>query len=133
MVWRTVLVINPIQARGGAHCAPYQNHSTVSKRLGVLSYCFVTFISMYFPFRKVQFHQTASCMLPWQPFNFFGIILKTLISIIFQVFPLERNFLWDNLCFGHHNTLRSLIEANIRSVTVERFQKIILPKYGRRL
>ena len=38
----------------------------------------------------------------------FSLILKTRISIVFfQVFPPERNFLWDNLaCFGHHNTLR---------------------------
>ena len=54
----------------------------------------------------------------------FGIILKTQISIVFQVIPPERNFLWDNLlCFGHHNTLRSLIIANIRAVTMEIFQK----------
>ena len=49
----------------------------------------------------------------------------------FQVFPPERNFLWDSLlCFGHPNTLRSLIIANIRTITMETFQKIILPKYG---
>ena len=56
-----------------------------------------------------------------------GLILKTRISIGFQVFPAKKKILWDNLlCFGHHNTLRSLIEATIRSVTVERFQKITL-------
>ena len=63
----------------------------------------------------------------------FGLILKTQISHVFQVFPAEKNFLSlqvSLLGFRHHNTLRSVIEANIRSVTVERFQKIILPKYG---
>ena len=63
----------------------------------------------------------------------FGLILKTQISSVFQVFPAERNFLWDNrLCFGHHTCNISLFEANIRSVTVERIQEIILPKYGPR-
>ena len=63
----------------------------------------------------------------------FGLFLKTQIAIVFQVFPPERNFLWDKfLCFGHPNTLRSLIIANIRTVTMETFQKIILPKYGYR-
>ena len=61
----------------------------------------------------------------------FGLILKARISNVFQIFPPEKNFLWDNiLCFEHHNTLRSLIEANIRTATMGRFQKIILPKYG---
>ena len=65
--------------------------------------------------------------------TFWLLFLKTQIAIVFQVFPPERNFLWDNLiCFGHHHTLRSLIIANIRTVTMETFQKIILPKYGHR-
>ena len=34
---------------------PHLKHSISSKLLGVWSYCFVTFLSMYFPFRKVQF------------------------------------------------------------------------------
>ena len=61
----------------------------------------------------------------------FGLFLKTRISNVFQVFQRERNFLWDNsLCLGYHNTLRSLIKANIRTVTMETFQKIIMPNYG---
>ena len=64
----------------------------------------------------------------------FGELLKTLISIVFQVFPPERNFLWDNLLsFRHNYTLQILIKAIIRTVTIETFQKIILPKYGHRL
>ena len=43
---------------------------------------------------------------------------------------LNGNFLWDNLCFGYHNTLRIFIIANVRTVTMETFQKIILPKHG---
>ena len=61
----------------------------------------------------------------------FGLFVKTRIAIVFQVFPTQRNFLGDNLlCFWHHNTLRSLIIADIRTVTVETLQKIILLKYG---
>ena len=67
-------------------------------------------------------------MLPWQPCNFLAYFLKTRIAIVFQVFPYEGNFLWDSLlCFGHPNTLRSLIIANIRTVAMETFQKIIFP------
>ena len=108
-----------------------QNHSISSKRLGVWSYCFVTFVYMYIPFRKVQFHQWALMYVAMATMQFFGLFLKIQISIVFQVFPPERNFLWDNiLCFGHHNSLISSIKANIRNVTMETFQKILLPKYG---
>ena len=63
----------------------------------------------------------------------FGLFLKTRIGIVFQVFPHEKNFLWDTLLwFGHNNTLRSLIIAKIRTVTMETFQEIILPKYAHR-
>ena len=61
----------------------------------------------------------------------FGLFLKTQISIVFQVFPPDRIFLWDNFqYFGHHNSLINSIKANIRTVTMETFQKILLPKYG---
>ena len=56
----------------------------------------------------------------------FGLFLKTRIDIVFHVFPPERNFLWDNhLCLGHNNTLRSLIIANIGTITMEKFQEKI--------
>ena len=91
----------------------------------------MTFLSGNFPFRKFQFNQSAVVYVTMATMQLYSIILKTRISIVFQVFPPERNFPWDNLlCFGHHNTLRSLIEAHIRSVTVERLQKFILLKYG---
>ena len=90
----------------------------------------MTFLSMYFPLRKVQFHQSALMYVAMATMQLFGLFLKTQIAVVFQVFPPEKNFLWDNLCFGHHNTLRRLIIANIRTVTLETFQKIILPKYG---
>ena len=107
---------------------PYLNHSISSKRLGVWSDCFVAFISLYFSLRKVQFHQSALLYVAMATMHLCSLFLKTQIAIVFQVFPPERNFLWDNLlCFGHHNTLRSLIIANIRSVTVETFQKLFCP------
>ena len=88
---------------------------------------------MYFSLRKVQFHQSALMYVAMATMQLFGLISKTQIAIDFQVLPPERNFLWDNsLCLGYHNTLRSLIKANIRTVTMETFQKIILPKYGHR-
>ena len=91
----------------------------------------MTFLSSKFRFRKFQFHQSALMYVAMTTLQLFSIILKNRISIVFQVFPSERNFLWDNLiCFGHNNTLKSLIKANIRTVTMETFQKIILPKYG---
>ena len=91
----------------------------------------MTFLSGNFPFRKFQLHQSALMYVAMATIQLFSIILKIQISIAFQAFPPGRNFLWDNLlCFGQHYTLRSLIKALIRSVTGERFQKIILPKYG---
>ena len=98
---------------------PHLNHSISSKRLGVWSYCFVTFLSMYFPLRKAQFHQSAFMYVAMAIMQLFVLFLKTPIAICFQVFPPERNFLWNNLlCYGHHNTVRSLIIANIRTVTM---------------
>ena len=91
----------------------------------------MTFPSRNFLFRKVQFHQSAIMYVAMVTIKLSGFILKTPISIVFQVFQPERNFPWDNLlCFGHHKTPRSFIEANVRSVTVEKCQRIILPKYG---
>ena len=108
------------------------NHSISSKRLRVLSYRLVTF-SMYFPFRKVQFQQSALMYVAMATMHLFGLFLKTRIATVFQVIPHERNFMLDSLlCFGLPNTLRSLLTANIRTVTMEKFQKIVLPKYGHR-
>ena len=121
---------NPIQAREH-NVPPYQSHRISSKRLGVLSFCFMNFLCGKFPFRKFQFHQSAHIYVVMAAVHLFSIILKFQLSIVFQVFPHEKNLLWDNpLCFGHHNTLRSLIEAPIRCVTVERPQKFILHKNG---
>ena len=121
---------NPSRPRGYV-VPPQQNPSICSKRLGVWSFCFVTFLSRNFPFRKIQFHQSALRYVAMATIQLFRTILKTRISIVFQVFPSERNFLWDNLlCFGHRNNLRSLIEAYNRSVTVERFQKSFCPNMG---
>ena len=93
----------------------------------------MTFLSMYFPFRKVQFQQSAFMYAAMATMQLFGLFLKTQIAIVFLVFPPERNFLWDSLlCFGHPNALRSLIIANIRTVTTETFQKIIFAQIRRR-
>ena len=87
--------------------------------------------SMYFPLRKVQLYQSALLYVAMATIQLFSLTLKTRISIVFQVFLAERNFLWDTLLgLGHHNTLGSLILANIWAVTMETFQKIIFPKYG---
>ena len=91
----------------------------------------MTFLSGKFPFRKFQFYQSALMYVAMAIIQVFSIILIIRISIVFQVYPPKRNLFWDNLlCFGHRNTLRSLIEGNIRSFTAERFRKIIFPEYG---
>ena len=91
----------------------------------------MTFLSMHFPFRKVQFHQSTLMYAAIANMQLFGLFLKTRICNVFQVFPPEINYLWDNLlCIGHSNTLKSLINAYVRTVTMETFQKIIFPKYG---
>ena len=108
---------------------PHQNRTISSKRPGVWSYWCVTFLSMYFPLKKVQFPQAALMYVAMATMQLFGWIWKTRISIVFQVFPPERILLGDNLLwFGHKNSLISSIKANIRPVSMETFQKILLPK-----
>ena len=88
---------------------------------------------MYFPLRKVQFHRSALMYVAMATMQLFGLFLKSQIDIVLQVFPPERNFLWDNiLSFGHHNALRISIKTNLRSVPMDTFQGIVLPKYGHR-
>ena len=62
---------------GGTLCPPHLYHSISSKRLGVWSYCFVNFLSMYIPFRKVQFHQSALVYVAMATTQLFGLFLKT--------------------------------------------------------
>ena len=79
--------------------------------------------------KKVQFQHSALIYVAMTIIQLFDLVLKTQISIVFQVFPNERNFLWDNLLyFRHHNTLRSSIKANIRTVTMENSRKSFCPK-----
>ena len=117
---------------GGTLCPPSPISQHILKTAWSLELLLCDFyIYLYIPFRKVQFHQSALMYVAMATKPLFGLFLKTRIAIVFQVFPPERNFLWDSLiCFGHHNTLRSLIIANIRTVTMETFKKIILPKHG---
>ena len=84
-------ILNPIQARGHI-VPPHQNHSTSSKQLVVWIYCFVTFLSMYFPFRKVQFHQSALKYVAMATIQLFGLISKTRMSIVFKSFHLRQTF-----------------------------------------
>ena len=125
-------VFNPIQARGHyVSTSPKSQH--IFQTAWSLELLICDFSSMYFPLRKVQFYQSALMHVAMATMQLFGLFFKTEIAIVFQVIPPEKNFLWNNLlCFWHHNTLRSLIIANIRTVTMETFQKIILPKYGHR-
>ena len=76
--------INPIQARGH-FVPPHKNHSTSSKRLGVWSYCFVNFLSMFFSIQK-SFGSTnqPSCLLPWQPCNFLACFRKLESPMFFK-------------------------------------------------
>ena len=61
----------------------------------------------------------------------FGKILKTGFSIVFPVFQPGRILPWGNLqSCEHHDTLSSLMEANIEIVTVKIFLDIDLSKYG---
>ena len=53
----------------------------------------MTFLSGKFPFRKFQFHQSALMYVAMATIQIFGLILKTRISIVFQAFPHQRNFL----------------------------------------
>ena len=73
-------------------CAPHLNHNISSKRLRVRSYCFVTFLSMYFPLRKVQFYQSALMYVAMATMQIFSNILKTQISIVFRYFHLRETF-----------------------------------------
>ena len=118
--------IGLILSRPRGHIVPpHLNHSITSKRLWVRSYCFVTLLSRFLSIQTISVPPTSPQVCCHVNHTTFWPILKTRISIVFQVFPPERNFLWDNLLsFGHNNnTLRSLIKANIRTVTMKRFQK----------
>ena len=80
---RNLPYLNPIQGRGD-FVPPHLNHSISSKRLGLWRYCFVTFLSMYFPLRKVQFHQPPLmyvAMATMKPFIFENSNCQCLWSI----------------------------------------------------
>ena len=69
---------------GGHFVPPHLNHSISSKRLGVWSYGFVNFRFMYFPFRKVQFHQSALMYVAMATMQFFGLFLKVESLLFFK-------------------------------------------------
>ena len=92
----------------------------------------MTFLSVKFPFKKFQFHQSAVRYIARAAVKLLASFGKRESPLFFQHFHLRETFyeILKLLCFGHHNTFRSLIEAPIRSVNVEKLQKFILPKYG---
>ena len=112
---------------------PWTISQHIFKMAWSLEFLFGEFSFYVYFFQKVQLHQSALMYVAMATMQLFGLFLNTRISIVFQVFPPESNFLWDNfLCFGHQNSLICSIKANIRSVTMETFQIILLPKYGHR-
>ena len=118
---------NPIQARGHfVHPSPKSQHifKTVwSFELRLCDFSFYVFFIQKSSVPPISPH--GCCHGNRAIFNLF---LKTWISVVFQVFSPEINFLWDNfLCYGHHNTSISSIKANMKTVTMETFQKIICP------
>ena len=54
----------------------------------------VNFLLHDFPSRKLQFHQSDLMYVAMATMQLFSKISKTRISVVFQVFPPERNFLW---------------------------------------
>ena len=86
---RNLPYLNPNQARGD-FVPPHLNHSISSKRLGLWSYFFVTFLSMYFPWSYVQFHQPA---------------LMDVAMATMQAFILEN---WNRQCLSSISTWEKL-------------------------
>ena len=83
--------LNPVQARGYI-VPPPLNRSISSKRLGVRSFCFVTFLSWNFPFRKVQFHQSAIMYVFMATIQLYGLTLKLGSPLFFKYFQLRETF-----------------------------------------
>ena len=101
----------------GALCAPSPKSQHIFKTPLSLELLFCDFSFCVFSIQKCLVPPISPHVCFQGNHTTFDLNLKTRISIVFQVFPPERNFLWNNLlCFGYHNTLRSLIETNIRSI-----------------
>ena len=77
---------------GGHFVRPHLNHSISSKRLGVWSYCYVTFLSMYFPFRKVQFHHLAFVYVAMATMQLLPYFPKLESPLFFKYFHLRETF-----------------------------------------
>ena len=121
--------LNPIQARG-ALCAPSPKSQHIFKTAWSLELLLRHFSFYVFSIKKSSVKPISPHVCCHGNHTTFWLIFENLNHHCFQVFPPEKNILRDNLCFGHHNTLRSLIIAYIRTVTMKTFQKIIFPKYG---
>ena len=126
----TVVLFNPIQAKG-ALCANSPKSQHIFKTAWSLELLLCDFPYCVFSIQKSSVPPNSHHVCCHGNHATFWLVFENSNHHCFPVFPPERNFLWDNfLCFWHHITLRSLIIANIRTVTMETFQKIILPKYG---
>ena len=68
--WLLQQILKPLSRSGGTFCPPHKNPSISSKRLGVWSYCFVTFFYAFF-IQKSSVPLISPRVLPWQPYNFF--------------------------------------------------------------
>ena len=121
---------NPIKAKGDTLCpSPKSQH--MFKTAWSLELLLCDFYFYAFSIQKSSVPPISTNVCCHGSHATFRLFWKLESPMFFQVFPPQRNFLWNNcLCFGHPNTLKSLIIANIRTVTMETFQKIILPKYG---
>ena len=114
---------------GGALCAPPSPISQhISKMAWSLQLLLGEFSFYVYSFPKSSVPPISPHVCCHGNHATFRLIFESQNSIVFQVFPPERNFPWDNfLCIGHQNSLISSIKANIRSVTVETFQKSFCP------
>ena len=119
----------PYPGKGGL-CASSPKSQHIFKTARTLALLLCDFSFYVFSIKKRSVPPTSShvCCHGNQATFYF---LKTQIANVHEVFPPGRDFLLDSLlCVGHPNTLRSLITANIRTVTMETFQEMILSKYG---
>ena len=125
---RNLPYLNPIQA-SGALCASSPKSQHIFKTARPSELLLWDFSYYVLSIKKSSVPPTSPHICFQADPATFWLTFETQIANVYQVFPPERNFQWENLlCFRHHNALRSLIIANIRTVTMETFQQIILPK-----
>ena len=82
--------LNPIQERG--HIVRPHHYHSISFKMGLEFYifCFSTWLSGNFPFRKFQLPQLALKYVAMAVIQLFGIVFQIGFSILFAVSPAER-------------------------------------------